>query len=227
MNFLICTALCLCLQVFAWSASEKEMRDDLLEKFGHSDIEQKIVNLLIDDILTGQIDTIPISEIRTIVAFSFGHRVLPNGNHMPGPVNEELADLVVKLQRQSGAHVYAQWEIAEAIGERIPDNLLTAIQPALNNKAQAVYLSTLDVAKKIKKLVHGKTETLGKVAIIGFHDHIQRCIEMARYVGIEAYAPEGYQMPLGYDELSGQPWTCDRLSYLEHELRKRLQMISK
>ena len=117
-------------------------------------------------------------------------------------------------------------EIAEAVGSRIPKELLTSINPILDEKGNVVYLSTVGVAQKVMELIKVNSDFLGKVAIIGFHDHVRRCVETSRNVGMDAYLPEGCKMPTIYDEFSGQPWTRNRLIYLEHELRIRIKTIA-
>ena len=40
--------------------------------------------------------------LTTLFAFTFGNRMLPNGNREPGPVNGALADIVATLHRRPG-----------------------------------------------------------------------------------------------------------------------------
>lgn len=211
-------------QSFATSQSEVDeatIRQYFNEKPAYSDFQKKIIQLFLDDHFNWNPPTISPSEVNSIVAYAFGNLILPNGNRLPGSMNEDLADLTVKLYQQSGAHVYAQWEIAEAIGNRIPKEDLTFINPTLDEKANVVYLSTNGVAQSIIK-----AKNLGKVAIIGFHDHAKRCLETSQKVGMDAYMPENYSMPNRYDVQSGQPWTRDRLSFLEHEMRVRIKTVA-
>lgn len=214
------------LQTFALSESDQEFRKELIEKHQQSEIQRKLINTLLDDLFGWNPPTIPPSEVKNIVAYAFGNRILPNGNRLPGPMNDKLADIAVDLHKQSGAHVYAQWEIAEAIGDRIPSEHLTSINPTLDEKANVVYLSTIGVAQAILKTQNNDPKLLGKVAVIGFHDHAKRCYETSINVGMEAYMPQGYQMATEYDKQSGQPWTRNRLNYLEHEIRVRLKAIA-
>src|SRR6266498_2483076 len=52
-------------------------------------------------------------EANSILAFSFGNRIAPNGNRTPGPINDMLASIVTRHYRRKPRPVYAQWEIAE------------------------------------------------------------------------------------------------------------------
>ena len=65
---------------------------------------------------------------------------MPNGNRIPGPMNEALADIVVQLHKETNAPVFAQWEIAEAIGDRIAPENLAVINPTLDAQANIVYI---------------------------------------------------------------------------------------
>lgn len=184
-------------------------------------IAKELATILVENILAWKAPTIAPEQITTIIAFAFGNRTLPTGNRLPGPMNEALADLVVQLYEKTNAPVYAQWEIAEAIGDRIASEKLIVINPILDAQANVVYLSTAGVASTIIKQV-GDPQTLGKVAVVAFHDHLYRCVKISRDAGIDAYAPEGYTMPNKYDAHSGQPWTRNRLTYLVADIKARI-----
>lgn len=184
-------------------------------------IAQELTSILMDDILNWKAPTIAISHIDSIVAYAFGNRILPNGNRVPGPMNEALADLVIQLYEQTHAFVYAQWEIAEVIGDRIPAEKIAVINPTLDAQANVVYLSTAGVAAAVIKQC-GDPQKLGTVAVVAFNDHLYRCIKMSRQSGIDAYAPLGYSMPNVYDPNSGQPWTRNRLTYVMTDIHARI-----
>jgi hypothetical protein len=57
-------------------------------------------------------------QIRSIFAFTFGNRMLANGSREAGPVNEALAAVAIAPHRATGAPIFAQWEVAAAIGGR-------------------------------------------------------------------------------------------------------------
>jgi hypothetical protein len=178
--------------------------------------------IIVSDLLQWRPPTVSPREVQTIVAYTFGNRFEANGNRSPGPVNAALAEVAVRLHEETGAPLYAQWEVAEAIGARIPSRRLISITPLRDARAEPVYLSTGGVAAAIVRHA-GDPKRLGKVAVIGFADHIKRCIDTTRRAGIDAAAPAGYAMPATYDADSGQPWTRSRLIYLLHDVMCRIE----
>jgi hypothetical protein len=40
---------------------------------------------LVEDALTWRAPEVPLGEVRTIIGFTFGNQMLPNGNREPGP----------------------------------------------------------------------------------------------------------------------------------------------
>lgn len=193
----------------------------LTAELGDADAAAAMTQMIVSDILVWKPPVMPVNEVNSIVAYAFGNRVADNGNRSPGPMNQALAEQVVRLYRQSGAPVYAQWEIAESIGNRIPQGKLITINPGRDAQAEPVYLSTVGVANEVVRLAGGAAK-LGKVAVIGFHDHIKRCVDTSLAAGMAAAAPAGYDMPKEYDAQSGQPWTRSRLAYLMHDIRARV-----
>ena len=163
---------------------------------------------------------VPVDEIRTIIGFTFGNRMAPNGNRAPGPVNQALADLAVRLHAATGARVSAQWEVAEAIGARLGGDALEAIYPGRDANAEPRFLSTGGVVEAVVSR-GGGSAALGTVAVVAVRDHAWRCVELCRRHGLQAGAPEGWALPELYDPASGQPWTRDRLAYLLHDLHCR------
>jgi hypothetical protein len=63
--------------------------------------------------------------------------------------------------------------------------------------------------------------SLGVVGVVGFADHLWRCVTTVRQLGLEAYVPKGVGMPREYDAQSGQPWCRSRLAYLMHDIMIR------
>jgi hypothetical protein len=174
---------------------------------------------LVEDALTWRAPMVPLKEVRTIICFTFGNRMLPNGNREPGPVNAALADVAVRLHEATGARVWAQWEVAEAIGGRLGDDMLQAIYPGHDAHAEPRYLSTGGVVEAI--LARNNGTTRGTVAVVAVRDHAWRCVRICWRHGLSAGVPEGWAMPGDYDAESGQPWTRDRLAYLLHDLHCR------
>lgn len=197
------------------------LKQYLTRELNDTAIADELTTIIINTILKWRVPTIAPNQITTIVAYAFGNRILPNGNRLPGPTNEALADLVVQLHKETDAPVYAQWEIIDAIGDRINPDKLTPINPTLNAQANVVYLSTADVASTIIEYVNDP-EKLGTVGVIAFDDHMYRCIKISRDAGINAYKPDGYSMPSIYDTQSGQPWTRSRIIYLIADIKSRI-----
>lgn len=197
-----------------------EIARHLAHELGDLPTAQATASLLAEDTLSWQAPEIAASQIRSILAFTFGNRMQPNGNRTPGPVNEALADLAVRLHRDTGAPVYAQWEVAEAAGSAIPPDRLVPIYPSRDERSEPRYLSTGGVIEEVLRQVGGPA-ALGTVGIIGFADHAWRCVARARRFGLVAGLPAGYPMPTEYDALSGQPWCRSRLAYLFHDIAIR------
>lgn len=169
--------------------------------------------------------TAPVAELAgvgAIMAFSFGYRRLPNGNIVPGPMNDKLAEVVVGLYGRLRCNVYAQWEVAESIGGRVPSAALNPINPEINHKDATVkYLSTFGVAQEVLECV-GSAKSLGKVLVVAWRDHAPRCVRIARKLGFDAFVPPE-PLPNDYDPESGQAWTRTRHAYLAHDGLSRLE----
>ena len=183
-----------------------------------------VSRFVMDEVLTWKAQTTDIQRADSILAFAFGNQFAPNGNLRPGPMNQQLADLVVEIHRQINKPVYAQWEIAEAIGARIPEAMLTPIYPTVSPGGDVVYLSTSGVASAVVKHAEG-VEKLGRTVVIAFREHNLRAVRTARSVGLDAYAPAGIALPSHYDEQSGQPWTRNRLAFVLYEIRTRANAL--
>jgi hypothetical protein len=170
-----------------------------------------------DDVLTWRSPAADATSFRTLLAFTFGNRMEPNGNRAPGPVNEAIAAVAAEVQRRSSAVVYAQWEVAEPLAGLLPGATVIPIHPDRDARAEPVYLGTLMMVRRVVGL-GGGAAALGTVGIVAFRDHLRRCVATARALGLDAHAPGGFTMPDRYDPLSGQPWCRNRLAYLLHDI---------
>lgn len=112
-------------------------------------------------------------------------------------MNKQLAESVVDLYERVQKPVYAQWEIGEEIGARIPADHLTVIYPE-----EGKYLSTSGVVEAAKKFAGG-ADILGNVAVVAFYEHSSRAVKYAQAGGIDAYIPQAISLPSDYDEESG------------------------
>jgi hypothetical protein len=194
----------------------------LAGELGEATAALALARALREDALSWRAPEVAPDRIRTILAFTFGNRMQPNGNREPGPVNEALAAVTARLHAATGAPVFAQWEVAEAVGERMPRDRLVAVYPARDARAEPLYLSTSGVVEELIRQVR-EPAALGIVGIVAFADHAWRCVATARRFGLAAAAmPAGYAMPAEYDPLSGQPWCRSRLAYLLHDIAIRI-----
>lgn len=215
-----------CSSAFAASANltDDQLREaieiKLTEQLQDKDVAAHTAEFLMNEILTWQGEPLPLEQADTILAYAFGNRLKSNGNQEPGPMNEALADVVVELHKKTGKPVYAQWEIAQSIGDRIAPEFLTSINPQIAADGTIVYLSTIGVADEVVKQAGG-VDKLGKTVVVGFYEHSLRTISTSRDAGIEAYAPEGVALPHEYDPESGQAWTRDAKTFVMHEIRNR------
>lgn len=192
----------------------------LREELGDAATAQALAGVVWQETLSWRAPVIALDRITTVIAFTFGNRMLPNGNREPGPVNEALADVVAILHQRTRARVFAQWEIAAALGERVPLNMMSAINPGRDARGEPVYLSTSGVLEEIAR--RDPPQSFGPVGVVAFCDHLHRCVATARRLGFDAYAPEGVAMPHTYDRQSGQAWCSDRLTYLLHDIMVRV-----
>lgn len=199
---------------------QNAMETRLVGQLGDSEAARLLAEFLMDDVLTWQAETLPIEQADSILAFAFGNRYAPNGNQIPGPMNVQLADLAVELHEKTGKPVYAQWEIAQAIGSRMSSDKLFPIYPTVNEGGELVYLNTTGVALDAVRQA-GSMEKMGKTLVLAFYEHSLRAVDTARKAGLDAYAPQGFEMPSDYDSQSGQPWTRDRQTFMLYEVRTR------
>jgi hypothetical protein len=189
----------------------------LLEELSDIDAAAQFARFVLDDVLTWRAPGVDPQGFKTILAFTFGNRMAPSGNRSPGPVNEAIAGVAALVQRRSGAVVYAQWEVAEALAPILPGAPVVPIHPDRDARAEPVYLGTLAAIRRVVAQ-GGGAAALGTVGIVAFRDHLRRCVTTARALGIDAHAPAGVAMPETYDPQSGQPWCRSRLAYLLHDV---------
>jgi hypothetical protein len=197
-----------------------ELETHLLHELGDAATARDLAAIVLEETLSWRAPVIAPERITTVLAFTFGNRMLANGNREPGPVNLAIADVVSSLHQRTGARVFAQWEVATALAGRVPDAFLTAINPGRDARGEPVYLSTSCVLEEIARLAEPRS--LGCVGVVAFADHLYRCAAAARRLGFDAHAPDGIAMPDIYDRESGQAWCRDRIAYLLHDIMIRV-----
>ena len=102
---------------------------------------------------------------------------------------------------------------------------VTSIDPVVGADGKVVYLSTAGVAEQVMRKAQEAGEPLGTVGVIGFADHVVRCVLTARAAGMTAAVPKGVGLPSVYDPQSSQSWTTNRASYLATDLIGRLTTL--
>lgn len=177
--------------------------------------------------------TIRLSKIDFLLAFAFGNRPPANGGDPtrvlpePGPMNEDLADTIVRVLNRARRplKVYAQWEIARHLESKYGMDDVYAIEPVFAADGTITYLSTVGVIEQVVDLRTNEPGGVGTAGVIGFRDHVKRCVLTTRSLGVDAYAPQGFSMPGTYDPLSAQAWTRDRDIYLVHDMYAQVAML--
>lgn len=216
---------------------QRQMNARLAVQLKDTAAAEQISPQVLDFALTWQPPTIAVSRLNRIVAYGFGNR--PNaqsgntptngGNQAalpdPGPVNEKLADTVHAIYQQHPVKVYAQWEIARFLKSKYGLTDMVSIEPVTNPDGSITYLSTDGVAAKVVELEQNNATAMGVVGVIGFRDHVKRCVLTSRDRGMNAFAPEGVEMPGEYDAQSGQSWTRRRDLYLLHDMSAQVQRL--
>ncbi|MFF9011537.1 hypothetical protein ACF09C_00985 [Streptomyces sp. NPDC014870] len=169
-------------------------------------------------------ETAALGELDFIVAYGFGNRPPAGGGdpakvrYEPGPVNEALADTVAALRRRRDVPVYAQWEIAHFLESKHQMTDVTSIEPVVAPDGTITYLSTDGVAAQVAEARKALPGGIGTAGVIGFRDHVKRCVQTTRDRGMRAFAPRGIELPATYDAESGQAWTRRRDLYLVHDM---------
>ncbi|GAA1980034.1 hypothetical protein [Kitasatospora viridis] len=187
---------------------------------------------ILDVCFTWEPPTVEPERMDFLLAYSFGNRAPAGGGdpakvlYEPGPVNEALADTVARIHRRRPVPVYAQWEIAHFLTGKHGLTDVTAINPVIAADGTITYLSTYGVAAQVAASRKGLPGGIGTAGVVGFRDHVKRCVLTTRLAGIAAAgAPAGQRMPGDYDPQSGQAWTRSRAVYLVHDMGAQLQML--
>jgi len=205
-----------------------QLQDALGKALADPHLAARLAPVLLDVGFTWDAPSQPAKSFRTIIAYSFGNRpALPGASSpAPGPINRELADAVIAAQSRSHAAViYAQWEIASFLKSEQNIGEVVAIDPVVAPDHTVTYLSTDGVAQAAIAHAGGDAAKLGRVCVIGHHDHAKRCVEVSRARGMDAWAMDGLPLPSDYDAESDQPWTRNREIYLIHDMAAQLMQI--
>ncbi|MFE2941498.1 hypothetical protein ACFXKG_20905 [Streptomyces sp. NPDC059255] len=176
----------------------------------------------------------PTARVETfdfLVGYAFGNRAPAGGGdptkvlYEPGPVNEQLADTIARIRARRTVPVFAQWEIARFLESKYRMSQVVSIEPEIAADGTITYLSTDGVAAQIEQARKGNPGGPGRAGVVGFRDHVKRCVLTTRGRNMEAFAPEGFEMPGTYDPESGQIWTRRRDLYLVHDMTAQWTML--
>jgi hypothetical protein len=195
------------------------------------DTARALVSYLHDAGFGRQPETAALEDLDFIVAYAFGNRPPAGGGdpskvrYEPGPVNEELADTVARVRGRRSIPVYAQWEIARFLDSKYRMENVTSIEPETAPDGTLTYLNTDGVAAQVVGARRQVPGGVGTAGVIGFRDHVERCLQTTRDRGMTAYAPRGFTMPGTYDPESGQAWTRRRDLYLMHDMTARWKTL--
>jgi hypothetical protein len=201
----------------------RSLRTVLRKELGDDLIARRLTAMIRDEVLTWTAPVCGLGGVGGIVACAFGFRQTGRRSIRPGPVNEELARVTVDLYHKTQSPVYAQWEIAECIGRRIPPSRLYVLKPDTNRgKTIQKYLSTIGVMSKAITLMK-RSQARSRILIVAHRDHVPRCLSIGRRLGLRrAFAPP-VPLPVQYDPKSAQPWTRTRFAYLLHDILCRIE----
>ncbi len=191
-------------------------------------------------LLSYTLPTVSPLEIESIWVFAYGYRFKPDAvgtqsneaaavppmdSLLPGPTNEALAQAVAAFVADYPVPIFAQWEVARVLDGLGVDSV-TSIEPDVAADGTITYLSTEGVARKGMRLAEEAGLAIGYAGVIGFADHVVRCVMTARAVGLHAGVPGGVVLPSRYDPESGQPWTRSRQAYIPPDLLGRAWLAS-
>ena len=179
-------------------------------------------DLATDPLLTYRPDPLPADEIDSLIVFTFGYRG-EDTDRDPGPVNEAMADTVEAFVADHPVPVFAQTTVANLLTEREVPNV-TSLDQGTDSDGNLVYLSTEGAAQLAVSKSEEAGEPLGTVGVVGFADHVGRCLLTTESVGLTAGVPEGLDLPDDYDPESSQPWTRSRAAYLPTDLQARIAL---
>ncbi|MEV0095908.1 hypothetical protein [Streptomyces sp. NPDC050738] len=209
----------------------RRMRAALAAELDDQDTARTVVPYLQDIGFDWHPETIAPERLDFIVAYGFGNRPPAGGGDPakvlpePGPVNEELADTVARIRRRRTVPVYAQWEIARFLESKYRMKNVTSIEPVIAPDGTITYLSTDGVAAQVAEARKHVPGGIGTAGVVGFRDHVKRCVQTTRDRGMTAYAPRGFEMPGTYDPESGQAWTRRRDLYVVHDMAAQWQVL--
>ncbi|MEV0051720.1 hypothetical protein AB0H34_14615 [Saccharopolyspora shandongensis] len=209
----------------------RHMRSYLDAELADPTTAQRVVPWLFDIGFDWSPPTKPLDEIDFVIGYAFGNRPPVGGGdpskvrYEPGPVNEQLADTIAEIRSRRTVPVYAQWEIAHFLVSKYQMSQVVSIEPVVQPDGTITYLSTDGVAAQVVEMRKSNPGGIGTAGVVGFRDHVKRCVLTTEARGMAAFAPRDFEMPGTYDPESGQPWTRRRDLYLVHDMFAQWGML--
>lgn len=142
-----------------------------------------------------------------LIVLSFGYRKNSDGQVLPGPVNEQLAQEAVRLG--GDIDIFAQAEVHKAI-VKLTGNLVHCVAP----KGVGTYFDTHAFFDRCETML--TTRGFRKAIIVAHPHHVPRVQAVARNHGITAYTPPGIYAI--WDKHSEQRWTRSPFTWARREL---------
>ena len=152
--------------------------------------------------------------MKVIVAFSFASQ-----GSKQSPCNERLADVVIKIQKETRAKVMAQWEVARIV-EKQGLELAHVVEPLVDGS----YLSTSAVWLEVRAyLVFYQINEVIIVANPFIHGYaIERMIKKDGFKVNNSFDQEIGQ--IGFDQNSVQWWTRGPLRFIFYAMLSFLHL---
>lgn len=193
-----------------------------LKSQGLEDLAEELSSIIKEDILTWKLEEEKNTDMAAyIIGFAFGFYLEPNGNKNPGKINKSLAEALLQYYAKKPRPVITQWEIGVFLTGIVEEEHLHIIHPRIDPKTGAtMYLSTKNVLEALKRILSVE-KTNSPILIIAHHDHLPRCMSIARRMGFKVFHQQS-AMPKDYDMQSAQYWTRSKKVYLISDMISRL-----
>jgi len=170
---------------------------------------------------------VDVSQINTIVAYSFGNQAAAAGTGNmpnPGPVNEQIADAVFQLHAKTPARIYAQWEVASILASKyqLGSGIVISVAPPVVATNGTVTMPSLDAVATAIVNQSSTASALGNVAVVTHRDQASLAVQTSNAHGMRAAVPANLPLPALYDATALQASNRRRDLYLLSNLGTRL-----
>ena len=138
-----------------------------------------------EDVLTWHAPTADALSFRSLLAFTFGNRMEPNGNRAPGPVNEAIATIAAEVQRRERCRSLCPVGGRGTARGPLAGRHRQAHPPRPGRPFPSPSISARWQWSAVLSILPGGPSALGRVGIIAFRDHLRRCVATARALGLD------------------------------------------